>query len=124
MKVTLKQIRESAGAMARLANAQGLPVKKAYWLGRITDQIEPELQRVEKQRVALIKKHTGDRDGAQPWPDEAVEAFEAEFFDFLNTEIEIHDLALSLDEVSPANLSALDIRALEYLITPPTDGDG
>lgn len=120
MQITLKQLRESAGALGKLGNAVGLPVKKAYWLGRLIDQAEGPLNTLEKRRQSLIKELSpGD---GQPWPDATVEQFEAQFTALLDEKVELPDVAFTLDEVAKADLSAIELRVLGWLITAPEDG--
>lgn len=121
MQITLKQLRESAGALGKLGNAAGLPVKKAYWLGRLIDQVEAPLNTLEKRRQAMIKELSpGD---GQPWPDDTIEKFEAQFEELMGERIDLPDVQFTLDEIAKADLSAIEMRVLRYLLTAPTEGE-
>lgn len=133
MKLTLKQIRESAGPLALLNQSAGLPVKKAYWLGRLADLVEKTAADVEKQRVALIKKHFPDLEAnGGAVPGDAVKVFEAEFDELLAETIEAPDLSIPFEALegltffangaSMANLlSGRDLTLLDWLIMPPAE---
>ena len=134
MKITLKTIRESAGPLGLLLQVSGLPAKKAYWLEKIGEIFDAEAPKIEKRRVELIKEHFPEVEASPnaEIPADRIKAFEEAFDDFLSTEIDVPNLALTFDEVERASilaqgqimpnpLSARDIGLLGWLITPPAE---
>lgn len=93
-----------------------LPAKTAYWLSRFIEKTQNELGHFEKSRHDLCLKHCRKDEsgncimltnaaGVEEYDIVDKEAFEAEFADLANLEVEIPFRPLTLDQ-----LEAIDIQ--------------
>ena len=89
MKLTAGEVFQAYQAATALAKEK-LPVKGAYWIGRIIRKLEPEYIVIETQRNELIRKHgTKQEDGSVSVLNEQIAAFSTEFGGVLSQEIEV-----------------------------------
>ena len=130
MDITLKQLRDSFGALQALAQIE-FKAKTAYRLGRILDSAVSEINIFNKAHLALIEKHGAvdvpvldddsrpvlDEQG-QPRtqktvPKDKLKEFEPEFLDLLTGPATLWGEPLHIDllgevEIAPAILAPLD----------------
>jgi hypothetical protein len=104
-----------------------LPVKPAYWLARIATKLEGELQTFEKARMGLINKHSKkdkdgnpaikkNKDGKPQFDITDVEAFEKEFNELLNQEIELDIKPIKFADLGEVSIKPLILAKLEKII--------
>lgn len=117
MNVTLGQIRTAieSGALSKLAT-EPLPIKQAYWVGRIAEAAETEYRRIEKHRIELVKAHGTQTDDQWQVPPEKNEIFQADFATLLLESVELPSNGFTLDELGDIKLSGLDFLNLAFLI--------
>lgn len=115
MQVKLSDLWNGWQALGKLGNAD-LPAKKAYALSRFLKRAADEYDLLDKQRVKLIEKY-GDKDAAgnvSVSPDN-IGAFTTEFNEVLAGAVELPDLALTVDDLDGAKLSAIQFFTLAWL---------
>jgi hypothetical protein len=111
-------------ALAKLTG-QDLPVKTSYKLKKIIDVCEPELKRYNEHRTSIIHKYCDKNEDGTPKLNERGE-FSVQGEDVGVAQQELIELQLiefdcgfkvSIEELSGANLSAVDLTALDCIIT-------
>ena len=121
MKLRLGETREMIDALRVLMN-QPLPIKVSYWLKRALVDLMKEFAPFEESRVELIKKYA-EKDEAGEWvekegqyviPDR--EAFDEEYAELAEQEIEIKYEPLGIDRFEDAKISGVDLMKLGRLI--------
>lgn len=116
MKITAGEVYDAYQALQVLAKEK-LPVKGAYWLGRLVRKLEPEYHAVETQRNELVKKHGKDKDGQIQVSGAAIPAFSAEFSQVLSSEIEIDCPMLKLELLGDGAISGGLLIPLQRFIS-------
>jgi len=120
MKVTLKEIYISKDSLAKL-NALKPKARISYKIAKIIAPVLEEIETVEKMRFELVKKH-GVQDSEIPTnytvPEANVGAFNDEFIDLLETEIELPDAKINVKFIEDTeSLSVNDFILLDYITT-------
>lgn len=96
-----------------------LPIKPAYWFGKLTKNIQQEVHLFEAARRKLIEKH-GQRDADGKLVTENnrymftdTEAFNAEYNELANTDVEIDFKPILLDSLGDVKISPITMIGLE-----------
>jgi len=139
MKLTLGEALAAIDSLAILIDKE-IEFKEAYWLGRATDQIQNELNAFNKARTKLIMKYGkkdkngelivkyGEKDkdgkpiersGRYDIPDQ--EAFQKDFDEIANEEIEIKYKPISADKFEGINIAPRVLIGLGRLIEAPKE---
>lgn len=117
VKIKLSQLVSSAESLGRLGG-QPLPARQAFLLGKTLKAVNSELESYNATRLETCKRFgTEDKKKGQfEIPEENLEAFNKEFQDLLNTEVELNVDKLKLADLGNANLSGSDVVVLDWLI--------
>ena len=121
MILQLGEIRTMIDALPILM-AEKLPIKVSYWLKRALVDLSKEFAPFEESRQDLIKKYAekdeaGElivEDGQYVIPD--MEAFNREYAELAEQEIEIKYEPLGIDQFEDAKISGVDLMKLGRLI--------
>lgn len=115
----LGQLIESKDALSRLAQ-EPLPAKTAYKLHKALKLIETEFEHYQKALAKLLERYGESHPTTQEPRISAQspnwEAFQNEYQELLQTPVKLELPTLSIEELT-CNLRAIDLVALEYLIT-------
>lgn len=115
MQVKLSDLWNGWQALSKLGNAD-LPAKKAYALSRFLKKAADEYDLLDKQRLKLIEKYgVPHESGGQIVPPDNMGAFTTEFNEVLAGAVELPDLALTVDDLDGAKLSAIQFFTLAWL---------
>lgn len=116
MKITLKQLSQSFGALQELARVQ-FPAKVAYRLSRVVTSAQAELETLQKAHLELIKKHGAvEVDGKFEVPKDSLAAFIPEYEELLTEEVTIWGDAISIDLLGDAPIAPAVLAPLGWLI--------
>jgi len=126
MKLTIGEALTMVQSLPKLLDKE-IEFKQAYWLGRATDQIQNELNAFNKARFKLIEKYGKrdkngkliEKDGTYNITD--TEAFQKDFDEIANVEIEIKYNPISADEFEGTKIAAEVLLGLGRLIDPPKE---
>lgn len=128
MKLKLNEIRLATEGLNEILEKE-LPVKTAYWLARFLDKVTSENASIEKARLNLVKKHAKkdkegnpmfikDKDGKDTnqydIPD--IDAFQNEFIELTNEEVEIEFKAIKLSDLGDIQLKPITLAKLGKII--------
>jgi len=128
MKFKLNEIRLATEGLSEILEKE-LPVKTAYWLARFLDKVNSENASMEKARINLVKKHAKkdkdsnpmfilDKDGKNTnqydIPD--INAFQDEFIELTNEEVDIEFKPIKLEQLGDINLKPIVFVQLGKLI--------
>jgi len=128
MKFKLNEIRLATEGLAEILEKE-LPVKTAYWLARFLDKVNSENASMEKARINLVKKHAKKDDKGNPMfvkdkdgkdtnqydiPD--VDAFQNEFIELTNEEVEIDFKPIKLEQLGDIKLKPITLAKLGKII--------
>lgn len=130
MKLTLRQLVASAivlpgspeGTVAplkELLQNKQIPVRPAYWIGKISRRLEAEATEYSASRTELLDKHGTTTDEKQTYsftPEQAT-AFNADHETLLETEIDLTGLdQIKLDSLGDAVIAPEVMMSLDWLI--------
>lgn len=115
----LKELNDIKGSIARLLVAPNISAKVAYRATKFSKKLAKEIDDLEEQRVALVRKYGVEENGNYRVPPSRLPEFEAEFNQLLEEEVEIPVLRISVDELEKAGLTMLDFANLDFLIEEP-----
>lgn len=114
-----------SGALSRLADAS-MPINTAMRLTELYEDIQGHLLRYEKDRIALLQKHSPKNDdgtyklkedGSADLSPDQIKAFQDELGLVLHTEVELCGTVLrKANLLSSTAISPNDLRILEWLI--------
>lgn len=124
MKIKLRDLVNSQTSLEKLGTSKTVPAKTKYAIGRIVGFVAEELKGYERVRIETCQKFgTVSEDGLRfNIPPESRVEFDAELTELLDAEITTPIQQLKFFDVSnDENLTALDYRALSWLISPPGD---
>jgi len=128
MKFKLNEIRLATDGLGEILEKE-LPVKTAYWLARFLDKVNSENASMEKARINLVKKHAKKDDKGNPMfvkdkddkdtnqydiPD--MDAFQNEFIELTNEEVEIDFKPIKLEQLGDIKLKPLTLAKLGKII--------
>jgi len=112
MKIKLVEVNNAQQFFQQLTGLSKAP-SAAYKIMRwIQSEIEPALKLVDEQKNELVKKHGEEKDGGvsiSPENEEAMQAFIKEWSEYLNTEVDMQPLNLTMDEL----VEALSVKDAE-----------
>ena len=124
IEIKLNEVLNSMDTMQKLAT-QKFKSKTAFQIARILKKLDEEIKIFNDTRAALIQKY-GERDenGELKVDDnnnctiqkEALENFNQELSDLLNTTIEINADKINIDDLSEGSFTPSEIIALEAFI--------
>lgn len=116
-KIKIKQIIESKGALDKLLNNDKIPIKTAFILSRFAQNIQGDLVLFEEKRNELIKKFGIEKENNiyEVLP-ENLKNYYTELNPLLDLEITIEIPKININDLNNANLSAIDLLLLDYLI--------
>lgn len=102
-----------------------LPIKPAYWLGKLGKAIQKELAEYEENRIKLVNKY-GLRDAEEKLVVEGgqyqfadKDAFGVAVTELANTEIEVDFNPLTLDQMGDIKISPVTMMRLDRFIVMP-----
>jgi hypothetical protein len=110
----------NSGALARLASKE-LPIKTAFKLRNLIKQTAPIMENYETSRVEMLKKVDAKlNEQTQIWDfptPEARAAFDAEFKELVEVDIEINASTLKLANFNASiSFTTMDLDLLDWLI--------
>lgn len=128
MKIKVGELKVIGEGLSEILGKE-LPVKPSYWLARIATKLDSELRAFEKARVNLVIKYARkdekgnpivkkDKDG-KPTRDYDVpdmDAFNKEYDELAEQEIEININPIKLDALGDINLKPIILAKLEKII--------
>lgn len=123
MKIKLAELKPIAEGLKEILDKE-LPVKPAYWLGKLLRRVESELNAFDEARMKLIAKHSTEKDDrGNPKVDETnnryivdEEAFGKEFIELSEEEIEIEFNPIKLDSLGDVKLKPITMAKLERIL--------
>ena len=126
MKLTLQQLIDSlaapegkTAALQQFAEDDRLPIKTAYWAGKVVKKALREIGDYNDARVKLLTSvgatliEGTNRFKLTP---EQIVAFDAAHQELLNTEIELPGNPFALEQLGNAQISAAAMAKLDWLI--------
>lgn len=129
IKVQLGELRNITEGLNEIGEVK-LPIKTAYWIGRIAKKVHSEMETFEKIRLELIKKHAlTDTDGQPVIEDGQYQfgdnrgEFEKEFMELATEEIEINVNPLKLDQFGGAEVEPTTLLRLDKFIIDEEGGN-
>jgi len=117
MLVKLNKLWNSQKALGALNIIKDLPIKTSYWIGKNTKKISREIELIEEKRRDLVKKYGTENEKKETSvPQEKMEEFTKEFYDLLDTEIEVDLRLFNIDEFTgKSGLTGQDMLQLDFL---------
>jgi len=119
IKLKAGDLRKIAEGLREILQKE-IPMKPAYWLGRIANKVTPELKVFEDTRISLLKKHTKkDKKGNLLFKkDEKGEEIKPQKYDIADEEAlvkEFEELAAQEIEINfnPIKLEDIDVETCE-----------
>jgi len=116
-KVKLNKLWNSQKALGALNIIKDLPIKTSYWIGKNTKKISREIELIEEKRKDLVKKYGTENEKKETSvPQEKMEEFTKEFYELLDTEIEVDLRLFNIDEFTgKSGLTGQDMLQLDFL---------
>jgi len=116
-KVKLNKLWNSQKALGALNVIKDLPIKTSYWIGKNTKKVSKEIELIEQKRQELVKKYgVANEKNETSVPQENMEKFSKEFYDLLDTEIEIDLRLFNIEEFTgKSGLTGQDMLQLDFL---------
>ena len=131
MKLKLVEIGSMIGVLPAVIDAEGLPTKTGYWLGRAYVDLMREHEPYEQTRMKAITKHakkdengemvTEQRGDDRVYIFDDPAAYEAEMADIANEEIQIKYEPISIDDFGDAVIKGSVLLKLGRLIKEPDE---
>jgi hypothetical protein len=121
MIIQLGELREITEGLNELLGKE-IPVKPAYWFGKLAKKIQKEVVEFEENRMKLVNKYAIKDDNGQPVAENGKyqfnnqEEFQAEFKELVETDIEIDFNPISLDLLGDVKLSPVVMIGLEKFL--------
>lgn len=106
-------IARKSGSLKKLLDAD-LPIPIAAKMRRLGKSVQSEMQLIEDQRIALIKKY--DSTGKGSVDVDKINQFGEDMKAFLDGECELPPVQITLQDINSLHLSAIDLINLEFLI--------
>lgn len=116
-KVKLNKLWNSQKALGALNIIKDLPIKTSYWIGKNTKKISREIELIEEKRRDLVKKYGTENEKKETAvPQEKMEEFSKEFYDLLDTEIEVDLRLFNIEEFTgKSGLTGQNMLQLDFL---------
>lgn len=119
IKLSLKTLFESQGGLHSILNTKLNDLKASYWISKASKKLVAEFKNIDKARTAFLEKN-GVVAGKEL--DQAVRVkLDAEFEDFLKTEIELDINKFKFDYLKEVKLSPNELASLDWLIEEPVE---
>ena len=121
MKLLLGEIRPMMEALNVVMDKE-IPAKTAYWLSKALKELGSEFEAMEKARQTLVNKYAKKDDEDQlivednQYVMEDMAAFNAEFIELAEQEIEIKYKPISVDQLGDIQIKGTDLFKLGKLI--------
>lgn len=111
-------IKNAENALRKLVKAD-LPIKIAFELSNVVDDIDSELSKLESFRVKLIKKHgKPTEDGGIDVIKENIPMFNDEFVELMNVDVDIKINPVDIDvfeKIDNLKFSVQELKALQKI---------
>lgn len=121
MLIKLGEVKKIAKGLNDILGKE-IPIKPAYWLGKLAKTIETEVKAFENARLKLVQKY-GAKDSAGKLVVEKdkyvftdADAFNTEFEELADTDIEIDFKPIPLSSLAGINISPVVMMMLENFI--------
>jgi len=111
----LVDIKNAEPALRKLANAE-LPIKLAFQISSVIDEIDPHLSKFEEFRVSLVKKYGIETENGIEVPKDKIGEFNDEINNLLNAEITVNITPIKLDNISDVDNVKFSVRDLKSLM--------
>jgi len=111
----LVDIKNAEPALRKLANAD-LPIKLAFQISSVIDEIDPHLAKFEEFRVSLVKKYGIETENGIEVPQDKIGEFNNEINSLLNAEITAKVSPINLDDISEVENVKFSVRDLKSLM--------
>ena len=117
MKVKLNKLWNSQKALGALNIVKELAIKTSYWVGKNTKKISREIELIEEKRRDLVKKYGVENEKKETTvPQEKIEEFSKEFYDLLDTEIDVDLRLFNINEFTgKSGLTGQDMLQIDFL---------
>lgn len=123
MKFKLAELKPFAEGLREILDKE-LPVKPAYWLGKLLRKVETELNSFDETRMKLIVKHSTEKDEkGNPKVDETTnrymvdeDAFGKEFMELCEEEVDIEFTPIKLEALGDVKLKPITMAKLERIL--------
>ena len=116
MKLTLRQLSQSLGALQELAQVQ-FPAKVSYRLSRVVTSAQAELETLQKAHLELIKKHGAvENEGKFEVPPDQLSAFIPEYDELLAEEVSVWGDPIDVSLLGDAEIAPAVLAPLSWLI--------
>jgi hypothetical protein len=109
-------IKNAESALRKLVNAE-LPIKIAFQISSVVDEIDVHLQKFEEFRINLVKKY-GEKTENGIEVKNNIDEFNKEINDLMNAEITVNIQPIDINtflNIDNVNLSVTEIKALQQL---------
>jgi hypothetical protein len=109
-------IKNAAPALRKLVNAE-LPIKLAFQISSMVDEIDVHLRKFEEFRIELVKKYGEETENGIEVKNN-IDEFNKEINDLMNVEITVNIIPVDIDifmNIDNVNLSVADIKTLQIL---------
>jgi molybdopterin converting factor small subunit len=115
ISIRLAELNRISNSLSKIIT-QDLPIKQAFRLSRLAKSVDTEMQELETQRVALVKKYGEKDESGNVSVKGKLQEFIDEFNELLKEEVEISFIPINLNDVGDIKLSAMDIGNLEVFL--------
>lgn len=122
MKITLKELKMAEIALNKVFSTSFTNVKLAYSIMKTSKKVRSELEIIEEMRRKLLDKYVDkDKEGKPIVKNDNFQItnqkdLDKEWFDFLNTEIELDVWFIPLEALEEVKLSILELTTIEKFI--------
>lgn len=119
--IKLGELREIMEGLNEMLDKE-LPIKTAYWFGKLAKKIQKEYGELEENRMKLVQKHAKKGETGNPIieNDKFVfanqDSFNAQFLELLETEVQIDFKPIALDRLGDIKLSPIAMIGLEKFL--------
>jgi len=99
-----------------------LPIKSAYWLGKLAKKIQKEFAELEENRIKLVQKYVLRDESDNPVIENDkfifsdTNSFNAQFSELLETDVEIDFTPLEVEKLGDVKLSPIAMIGLEKFL--------
>ena len=108
-------LKNAEKALQKLVNAD-LPIKTAFKLSNIVDDIDVQLKKFEDFRISLIKKYGSETENGFEVSPEKINEFEKEFNELLQLDVDFSDIeAVNVDLLEDVSFSIIEIKSLKNI---------
>ena len=116
MKLTVKELLDLKPGLEKLI-AQDLPVKVAYKVSKILKKLQSEYELFDSRKMVLFEKYGEKKeDGNVQVKNEHIAAFNKDFGEMVEIEIEADISKIKVEDLEGATMSSIDMVNLGVLI--------